>query len=159
MANVPLHYSATLQDGLTRRKSTDVYENIVDTTTLATLALSLGTWLTDLDAITDGAIVESHISINPARPGGLKTVGTGTTFLASRVAQIGIFRFSVAGTTASWSSDVPSLSDAAITGDNINLAVAATYTALLGGGAAYTNPQNQALIALTKTLVRFRKSN
>lgn len=161
MAVVPLHFSATFQDGLTRRKSTDVYANLVDTTTLAQLATALGTWLTDIDAITDGAIVESHVSVNPARPGGLKVIGTGATFLASRVAQVGIFRFSASGTTASWSSAVPSLSDAAIIGDGTDPTVTGTYTALLGaaGAGPYTNPQNQFLEALVKTLVRFRKAN
>lgn len=157
MANVPLHFSATIKDGLQRSKSTDVYLNLADTTTLAVLAATLGTWLTDLDAISSGAIIESQIRVKPSPPTGLKGA-TGATWLASRVAQVGIFRFSATGTTAQWSSDVPALADAMIVNDAIDPTGTATYTGLLTGGT-YTNPENQVLQALTKTLIRFRKAN
>jgi hypothetical protein len=157
MANVPLHFGATIEDGLGRRKSTDVYLDIVDTTTLAVLAGDLGTWLTDLDAISAGYIVASRVEIKPAMPGGLKTA-TGASVAASRVAQVGIFRFSATGTTAQWSSDVPALANSMIVNDAIDPTGTATYTGLLTGGA-YVNPENQVLLALTKTLIRFRKAN
>jgi hypothetical protein len=157
MANVPLHFSATIEDGLQRRKSTDAYLNLVDTTTLATLAAAYGTFMTDLDGVTAGAIVEGQIRIRPALPGGLATA-TGATWLASRVAQTGIFRFSASGTTAQWSSAVPALADAMIVNDAIDPTGSGTYTGLLTGGS-YVNPENQVLLALTKTLIRFRKAN
>ncbi len=157
MANVPMHFSATLKDGLKRSKSTDVYLNLPEATTLTALAAALGTWLTDLDAITDGYIIESSVRVKPAPPGGLKTA-TGANVATSRVAQYGIFRFSASGTTAQWSSNVPSLADAMIVNDAVDPTGTATYTGLLTGGA-YNNPENQVLLALTKALIRFRKSN
>lgn len=157
MANVGVVFSASIVDGLGRRKTTEAYGNLVDTTTLATLAAAQGTWLSDLDAITDGAIVDNRVLIRPAPPGGLKTVGTGATFMASRVAQTGVFRFSATGSSHSWSSDVPSLSNATIAGDSINPANAGViaYVALLDGGA-YTNPENQTLLALEATKITYR---
>lgn len=157
MANVPLHYSATVEDGLQRRKSTDVYLDIVDTTTLATLAGNFGTWITALDGISAGAIVEGQIRVKPALPGGIKSL-TGGSVANSRVAQVGIFRMSASGTTAQWSSDVPALNNTMIVNDAIDPTGTATYTGLLTGGG-YTNPENQVLLALTKTLIRFRKAN
>lgn len=157
MANVTMHFSATLQDGLTRTKSTDVYTTLVDTTTLAQLAAAYGTWVTDLDAITDGFVKHGKVEIVPALPGGIKTV-TGGSVATSRVAQVGIFRFSATGSTHQWSSVVPSFSDSLIVNDAIDPTGTATYTGLLTGGT-YTNPENQTLLALTKTLIRFRKAN
>jgi hypothetical protein len=157
MANVPLHFSATIKDGLGRTKSLDVYQNIVDTTTLAALAAACGTWLTDLDAVTSGQIIETQIRVRPALPAGLKGP-TATGVSTSRVAQIGIFRFSASGTTAQWSSAVPALADTLIVNDAVDPTGTATYTGLLTGGS-YTNPENQVLLALTKTLIRFRKAN
>lgn len=159
MANVAIVRSATVQDGLGRRKVTESYGNIVDTTTLAQLAAAQGTWITDLDGIIDGAIIFNRVTIKPALPGGIKVVGTGATFLASRVSQIGIFRFSATGTSRAWSSDVPSVADALIVGGSINTGAAAvgTYTTLLTSGP-FTNPENQALVALEKALLSFRKS-
>lgn len=159
MANVSIVHSATVQDGLTRRKVTEAYGDVVDTTTLASLAAAHGTWLTDLDGIIDGAIIANRVTIKPAAPGGLKTVGTGATFMASRVSQIGIFRFSASGTSHAWSSDVPSISNSFLVGDTIDTTAGAvgTYTTLLTSGP-YTNPQNEQLLALEEALLRFRKS-
>jgi hypothetical protein len=159
MANVAIVHSASVEDGLGRRKTTEAYGNIVDTTTLAQLAAAQGTWLTDLDGIIDGAIVANRVTIKPAPPGGLKVPGTGATFLASRVSQLGLFRFSASGTSRSWSSDVPSISDSLIVGDSIDTTAGAvgTYTTLLTGGT-YSNPENQQLLALEAALLTFRKS-
>lgn len=158
MANVAMVQSATIQDGLTKRHAVEVYQNIVDTTTLAQLAAAQGTWLTDLDGIIDGAIVDNRVTIKPAPPGGLKAVGTGATFMASRNSQVGVFRFSATGSSHAWSNGVPSLSNALVVGDTVNTGAAAvgTYTALLISGG-YTNPQNQDLTALEKALLTTRR--
>jgi len=159
MPNVGIVQSATIQDGLGRRKVTEVYQNIVDTTTLAALAAAQGTWVTDLDGIIDGAIIFNRVTIKPALPGGIKTVGTGATFLASRVSQIGLFRFSATGSSHAWTSAVPSFSNAFIVNDAPDTSAGAvgTYTTLLTGGG-YTHPENQDLVALEKALLTFRKS-
>src|SRR5258707_3347328 len=144
MANVNIVQSATIQDGLTLRKATAVYQAIVDTTTLAQLAAAQGTWLTDLDAIIDGAIVDNSVTIKPAPPGGIKAVGTGATFMASRNATTGLYRFSATGSSKHWSSAVPAFSSALIIGDAMDTgnSTVTDYSTLLTG-SGYTNPENQ----------------
>jgi hypothetical protein len=154
MANVSIHYSATILDSFGVKRSTDAYLNIVDTTTLAVLAGDLGTWLTDLDAITDGEITASSVIIRPTRPGGLKAAPVA----ASYDAKTGQLSFSATGTSQLWGQSVPALAASAITAGKVpNTGSMGTYTALLLGGA-FTNPQNQSLAALKKTAIGDRSS-
>ncbi len=154
MANVSLHYSATILDSFGVKKSVDAYLNIVDTTTLAVLAADMGTWLTDLDAITDGEIVENSVQIRPTRPGGLKA----SPVAGSYNARTGQLSFSASGTTALWGEAIPALAASSITTGKVpNTGSMGTYTALLAGGG-FTNPQNQVLAALKKTAVGDRSS-
>ncbi len=154
MANVSTHYSATVLDSFGVKRSTDVYLNIVDTTTLAALAAGAGTWLTDLDAITDGEIVGAQIIIKPALPGGLKT-GPATGSYNAKTGQV---TFSATGTTKLWGQAVPALAASAISSGKVpNTGSMGTYTALLVGGG-FTNPDNQVLAALKKTAIGDRSA-
>jgi len=154
MANVSTHFSATVQDSLGVKKSTDVYLDIVDTTTLAALSAMAGTWLTDLDAITDGEIVSTQVIVKPALPGGLKGAAAAGS-LAAKTAQI---TFSATGTPKLWGQAVPAVAASAISNGKIpNTGSMGTYTALLLGGN-YTNPDNQALAALKKTAIGDRSA-
>ena len=154
MANVSTHFSATILDSLGVKKSTDVYLDLVDTTTLAVLAATCGTWLTDLDAITDGEIVSTQIIVKPAIPGGVKGSPAAGS-LAAKTAQIS---FSATGTTKLWGQAVPAIAAASVTAGKVpNTGSMGTYTALLLGGS-YTNPDNQALAALKKTAIGDRSA-
>lgn len=157
MANVPLHFSATIRDGLGTEATTTAYLNPADTTTLAVLVGDLGTWLSDLDAVTDGLIRASRIEIVPALPGGLKT-STGATFAASRVEQTGVLNFSATGTSRKEGMVIPAISNSAIVAGKVDLtnaAITALITLLTSG--PYTNPYNQALVALLDAILSFRK--
>lgn len=154
MANVSTHFSATVLDSLGVKKSTDVYLNVVDTTTLAALAAMAGTWLTDLDGITEGEIVATQVILKPALPGGLKGAPVAGS-LGAKTAQIS---FSASGTTKLWGQAVPAVAASAITSGKIpNTGSMGTYTALLLGGS-YTNPDNLALAALKKTAIGDRSA-
>lgn len=161
MANIPLHFSARVFDGLLTNKTTVVYLELPDTTTLAQLAAAQGTWLSALDGLSTGAITEALVQVRPALPGGLKSA-TGSTWLASRNMIQGLFRFSAAGTTKEWSSNVPAIDPTVFVGKSINTGAGSvtTYTGLLAGTGAgpYVNPQNQFLQALTKALKGERTS-
>ncbi len=160
MANVSIVHSASIEDGLGRRKTTEAYGNIIDTTTLAALAAAQGTWLSDLDGIIDGAIVANRVTIKPAPPGGLKVVSTGATFLASRVSQTGVFRFSATGTSRRWGQAIPTLADAVIVNGKIdvtNAAIVALVDLLLNPTGFFTNADNQSLEAALDALISFRK--
>lgn len=157
MANVPLHFSATIRDGLGTEATSRAYLNLSDTTTLAALVSDLGTWLADLDAVTDGLIRGTRIEITPALPGGLKTA-TGATFQASRVEQTAVLNFSATGTSRKEGMEIPAVSNAAISAgklDLTNAAIAALITLLTNGN--FTNPYNQVLVALLDAILSFRK--
>ncbi len=154
MANVPMHFSATVQDGFLARTSTDVYLELPEATTLTALAAALGTWLTALDGITSGNIIETRVEIKPAPPT-LKSP-TAAAFAASRINQNGQFRFSASGVTTSWSSNVPTLANTVITNGAPDPTATATYTALLTSGV-YANPQNDILLTLTRSRVTTHK--
>ena len=159
MTNVSTHYSATILDSFGVKKSTDVYLDLVDTTTLAALKTAMGTWLLDLDAITDGEITAVQILIKPYDATSLGTLGVkGSPVAGSYDARTGQLSFSATGTTALWGQAVPALAASAITAGKVpNTGSMGTYTALLTGGG-FTNPQNQALAALKKTAVGDRSS-
>jgi hypothetical protein len=156
MANVPMHFSATVQDGVLARTSTDVYLELPEATTLTQLAAALGTWLTTLDGISSGNIIATKVEVKPALPT-LKSP-TAAAFAASRINQNGQFRFSASGVTTSWSSNVPALANAALVSgtDKPDPAVVGTYTSLLTSGV-YANPQNDILLTLTRSRVTTHK--
>src|SRR5579872_817764 len=157
MANIPLHFSATIRDGLGTEATTQAYLNVPDSTALSALVGDLGTWLTDLDAVTDGLIRGTRIEITPALPGGLKT-STGATFQASRVEQTAVLNFSATGTARKEGFSIPAVSNSAIVAGKVDLAntaIQALITLLSGG--LYTNPYNQALVALLDAILSFRK--
>lgn len=154
MANVSTHFSATVLDSFGVKRSTDVYLNIVDTTTLAVLSSDCGTWLTDLDAITDGEITSAQIIIKPALPGGLK----GSPATGSYNARTGQLTFAATGTTKLWGQAIPALAASAISSGKVpNTGSMGTYTALVAA-SPYTNPDNQTLTALKKTAIGDRSS-
>jgi hypothetical protein len=157
MANIPLHFSARIVDGLGTEATTTAYLSPADTTTLADLVTSLGTWLTNVDAVTDGLIRDTRIEIKPGLPGGLKTA-TGATFQASRVEQTGTLNFSVAGSTRKDGVVIPAISNSAIVSgklDLTNAAIQALITLLTNGN--YTNPYNQVIVGLLDAILSFRK--
>jgi hypothetical protein len=154
MANVSTHYSATVLDSFGVKKSTDVYLDLVDTTTLAALAAAVGTWLSALDGITDGEITASQVIIKPALPGGLK----GAPVAGSYDARTGQIVFAATGTTKLWGQAVPALAASSITAGKVpNTGSMGTYTALVAGGG-FTNPDNQVLTALKKTAIGDRSA-
>lgn len=160
MANIPLHFSCTVEDGLGVKRSTDVYQSPPDTTTLAQVVAAIGTWLDDLDVCTSGAITANQIRIIPALPGGLKSA-TGATWVASRNMLPGVIRFSATQTSRAWSSVIPALAPSVIVGGkpDVHGATLGTYITLITTGSnGYTNPNGQALIALESGIIGERKS-
>lgn len=155
MANVPMHFSATIEDGFKAKTSTDVYLELPEATTLTEVAAALGTWLTALDGISAGAIVGSKVAIAPAPPGGIKSL-TGGSVAASRIAQNGLFRFSASGVSPDWSSNVPALNNTMIVNGAPDPTGTATYTGLLTSGV-YANPTSDILLTLTRSKVTTRK--
>src|ERR1035437_9226276 len=77
MANVKVEYSRALQDYLGVRGSMQFTGSVVDTSTAATLATSLQTLETTVDAVTGAAIIGGSVRIVPPLVGGLKAAIAG----------------------------------------------------------------------------------
>lgn len=155
MANIPLHFSASVVDGYNVRVTTDAYLDLPDTTTLAQLITAQGSWLLAVDAMIDGAIVNNQVQIKPTAPSGLKGA-TGSTWAASKNGYQGLFRFDVTGTQARFSSAIPSISASVQANGKINVASTAVsaYIALVTtSGNHYTNPQNQQILDVNETAI------
>lgn len=155
MANIPLHFSASVIDGFNVRTTTDAYLDLPDTTTLAQLISAEGSWLSAIDLVIDGAIINNQILLRPTAPTGLKAP-TGSTWSASRNGYQGLFRWDVTGTQARYSSALPSISNSVLSAGKINLANASVsaYVALITtSGNHYTNPENQQILDLNATAV------
>jgi len=150
MANVPCVLSARLLDGQSVRRTSEAYIDPPDTTTLAQLATLLNNWLTALDAVTDGAITNTGITVKATLPTGLKPP-SGTAWTASNVNKVGLLRFNSSGTTHRWSNVIPSIAQSSIVNGKITTTGASmgTYTALFTTTANnYSNPDSQAITTL-----------
>lgn len=159
MANVPLHFSAAVRDGLQTAAPLTSYLLVPDSTSLATLIGDLGTWATTIDACIDGAIVDLSARLTPALPAGLKAA-TGATWLASRVEQTGVLNFSASGSDRRYGQALPSLSNAVIAGGKIDLsntAIVALVSLLTNPANDFTNAQSQTLEAALDALISFRQ--
>jgi hypothetical protein len=112
-----------------------------------------------VDGVTDGAFSQLQLTLTPPLPTGLKPA-TGATWAASRMAQTGVFDFTVTGTSQIYGFAVPSLSDSVLLSnkiDNANAAIIALTDLLLNPTGFFTNAQLQSLEAVRDTLVAFRK--
>jgi len=137
---------------------------LIDPSSSFTAVLAfLTSWLTDLDACTDGQIVEGTITAVPALPGGLK----GSPVAGSRVEQTGILNFTATGTTHVWAETIPALSNGATVqslgkiiltpGDPVPVLAALMLTG--SGIFEYTNNNQQLLVSLKDCLISFRQYN
>lgn len=159
MANIPLHFSATIVDGLGTKASAVAYLSPADTTTLAELITDMGTWASALDLTTDGVITANRIEVTPALTSGLGTISSkGALYTASRVEQTGVINFSNATTAHKSGFAIPALKAAAISAGKLLLTetdVAALITLLSGG--TYTNEATQVLVGVIDAILAFRK--
>ncbi len=152
---------ATIIDEMDVQAETSVYALVDPTTSFDTILTQFNSWLTDLDACTDGQIIGAELEVLPALPGGLKTA----PLALSRVEQTGILAFDAAGDTHQWATAIPALSNGITVTDMGKIVTtpgspAQTLAALLAGGGtadlAWTNANSQALTAATSALISFR---
>lgn len=159
MANVPLHFTASLRDGLDTLAKITSYLLVPDSSGIAQVMTDLATWAAAVDACIDGAIVEVAARFSPSLPGGLKGA-TGATWQASRVEQTSTINFSGTGSDRRWGQALPSLRNTAIASGKINLsdtAIVALVTLLTDPANHFTNSENQALEAAVDAIISFRQ--
>lgn len=159
MANSAVELSGVLLDGAQTPGEVVSYLNLPDTSTLAQLTSALNVWAAAVDGTIDGAFLKVFAKLTPPLPGGLKAA-SGPTWLGSRIQQTGNINFSATGTTRRYGQALPSLSNAAITGNTVdisNTAIQALIALLLNPTGFFTNAQSQSLEAALDALLSFRK--
>jgi hypothetical protein len=159
---LPIRLEATILDELNVQAETSVYALIDPTASFTTILAQLNAWLADLDACTDGQIIDAELEVLPALPGGIKSAPVAL----SRVEQTGLLAFDAAGDIHQFATAIPALSNGATVISDGKIVVttgapAQVLAALLASGGtaalAWTNAVNQALTAATSALISFRR--
>jgi len=156
-----IRFEATVLDELNVKATANAYVLVDPTASFSTIITQLNTWLSNLDACTDGEIIGVEMEVVPALPGGLKP----SPLAGSRVEQTGLLTFNATGSTHLWSFPIPALSNGStvLSGGKIVLTPGSPanvlYTLLAGGGTAaleWTNNAQQAITAFASALLSFR---
>jgi len=151
---------ATILDEMNVKAIATAYALIDPTASFATIQAILNEWLSTLDAVTAGQIIDAGIDVVPSLPGGLKTLPAA----GSRVEQTGVFNYTAAGDTHLWGFAVPAIADSQVVAGKIDLTtghpaqVLAAYLAA-GGTAAleWTNAVSQVLSTFADCFLSIRK--
>jgi hypothetical protein len=160
---LPVRLMARIVDELAIEARSYAYALIDPSSSFTSVLAFLTSWLTDLDACTDGQIVEGTITAVPALPGGLK----GGAEAGSRVEQTGLLNFLATGTSHVWAETVPALSNepTVISAGKIVLTPGnpvPVFSGLMLTGSSileYTNNQGQVLASFKNCSISFREYN
>ena len=152
---------ATILDELGVKARAFAYALVNPANTFSDIATFFNSWLADLDALTDGQIIDASYEVLPGLPSGLKS----SPASGSRVEQTGILDFLDATSGHRWGAAIPALSNSTsvISGGKIVLTSGSPAdtlkTLLLTGGAVleWSNANQQALISFSDALITFRK--
>lgn len=161
MAQVPVRVSATIVDEWGIEASTAMYATANDTQTLAGLDTEVSSWVTALDATTDGRIKAARVTLFPALPGGIKA----SAVSGSRVEQTGELGFLATGSSKRYSAAIPALSNGAtvLAADRIVLTAADPIGVLIkilttvGTVLSWCNEHYQLIASFIDALVAYRK--
>lgn len=154
--------TATIADALDVEARCSAYAVVDPDASFNAVIATLNTWLTDLDACTDGQIIATALEVIPDLPEGLKSAAAAP----SRVEQTGILDYSAAGDLHLWGFAIPAISNS----DTVTHAGRIVLTdgspvktlsdLLTSGGTAvlaWTNATSQALTAWRDALLCFRQ--
>jgi hypothetical protein len=159
VTNVTVQYVGALIDGLDLPVKITSPLSLPDSSTLAQTVSALGVWASAMDGVTDGAFRQVWATIQPPLPGGLKAA-TGATWAASDITKTGIIDFSATGTSRRWGQAIPTLAEAVIVGNKIdvtNAAIVALVDLLVNPTGFFTNDDNQSLEVALDALISFRQ--
>jgi len=158
MANLQVVFGTSIVDADGDVKSLEIFAEVADTTTLATLQ----TWVTGtqdyIDLVTEGKILHTSVTVAFANSGTNKS----DAVAGSDVEEGGLISFSLDGSKYRHSVFVPAVIEAAKSGNDINLAetnVANLITRLTAtnNGVTPGNQYGNALDAAIKGAKTFRK--
>lgn len=158
---LPIRFQATIVDEQNVQALCSAYVLVDPTASFADIEAVQNTWIADLDACTDGQIIECRMDVNSPLPSGLKAAAV----TGSRVEQCGNLSFTATGDTHKWLATVPALAN------NTNVISAGKpvttsgkplntlYTLMIGGGTSaltWTNATQQSLASFVDAFLAFR---
>lgn len=157
MATVGVTYSARAQDAEGVEGPVTFYVEADDAQTLADAVTGWGTWVGQIDAVSDCQIVGGKVTISPALPGGIKS-SPGT----NRWEAGAVFNWQQTGSSKRAGFFIPGLKSAAISAGKVLLTqtdVAALLTAVLGAtlGGSYASPTYNILTGFRDCFLAYRK--
>lgn len=157
MATANVVFSARAQDAEGVEGPVTFYLEADDTQTIAQAVTAWGTWMGQIDAVTDCQLVGGKITITPTLPDGLKGL-PGT----NKWEQGAVFNWQQTGSTKRAGFFIPGLKSAAISAGKVLLTqtdVAALLTAVLGAtlGGNYASPTFNILTGFRDVFLAFRK--
>lgn len=157
MATANVVFSARAQDAEGVEGPVTFYVDADDAQTLAQAVTAWGTWVGQIDAVSDCQIVGGHITITPTLPGGIKGSPGTNKWEAGAV-----FNWQQTGSTKKAGFFIPGLKAAAISGGKVLLTqtdVAALLTAVLAAtlGGSYASPTFNILSGFRDVFLAYRK--
>lgn len=158
MANLECLYSVGLQDYLGVSTTHDIFLNVPDSTTLASLTTILTGYQDLVDVISGGLITKTYLRVTIPNSETNKT----DPVAGDEVEKTGLFNFSQSATPYKFGVDVPAIAETLITNGKIDLSASAITTWIAWLTAAHSGVQAiskflYTLTGLVDALISFRK--
>lgn len=159
MANLNTIFSFTIKDDSSKKRALQLFSVNADTATLANLKTILDTVAAEIDAVTDGQIVEESIRVIYPITAGVKS----SPVSGSNDEETGLITFELDGLPQrSWGLDIPAFPDGkTVTTDHNLINLADTDVAALTGDLQAGGWKNEdwsyALDVVRSGIVTFRK--
>jgi hypothetical protein len=152
-------FSLTFLDALGTEVASTYYGQVNDTGTVAQLIEDWQDLAETVEATSSAQLTAGKITLIPALPGGIKVAPTSD----SRLPQLGILGFGIAGSSYRYNAQIPSISSSLIGHDDkivISSGPVNTLITFLLGAATLTTwctEHAQGLLALKDAVIAFRK--
>lgn len=158
MANLEALYSISLEDYLGVPTTHDIYLQMPDTVTLATLTTVLTGYQDLIDVISGAQIMQTTLKVRIPNSGTNKT----SPVAGDEAEKTGLFNFSQSVTPYKFGVDVPAIAETLITNGKIDLSASAITTWIAWLTAAHSGVQAiskfvYTLTGLLDALISFRK--
>ena len=160
MANLLFRLTATLVDDEDVKASTLQYALVPEAVTGTQLSALLNAWATAVNGITDGGFANLEVALVLAPD----SIGLPVTAHGSEEAsENGEFQYNLTGTQRTWTSAIPTLSEAVVLGNSIdttNTAIIALNTLITGAiltTGNYCSPDGRAVASRKATFLGTRK--
>lgn len=156
--------TARIIDSLNVEAWANSYALVDPASTITDILGFLASWVSDVDALSDGQVLDCWIQVVPALPGGVKS----SPVSGSRVGQTALLDFHATGTPRRWAEAIPALSNAqtqTVAGRTTIIQTPGSpaknlIDLLLTTGSSiieWTNANDQPLVTFVDSSISFRK--